>query len=161
MYEERLSQRCVPLTFTWRSISAVWAAWGKNWLWAQLCAWCSPDAMLRTLLGAPLPSTAPPASPPTAFTALLDLPPGLHFHQHFSLKGAANLAQIMHCSDAHCSPQAQCQQRVGHLSIPRALLALHLRAGKLGLLNRRALSFCLSHVWNAVDGKVSWWVLFS
>lgn len=99
----RPSQQYVPLTFSWKRMVAVRAAWGKSWLWIKTHPWCCPECdhihttlESNLLLRAPFPFTTSSSLLANhlllhSFTYLLKFPHRIDFHQHLSEEGAVDL----------------------------------------------------------------------
>lgn len=108
----RLSQRHLPLTFSWKAMAAVWTECEKSWLWVQIHPQCCPECNVthsslesNVLLRAPFPSTTS-SSPPKhlllhSFHLSLETCSQARFHQCFLERGAANLVVTLCMSQSY------------------------------------------------------------
>lgn len=147
----RPSQRYVPLTFSWKSMVAVWTAWGKSWLWVHIYLWCCPGCDVthitlesNVLLGAPFPCTTSSSAPQShlllhSFHLTFETSSQVRFPSVFSIKRTANLTVTPCMSQSYTttnlpSHSAWYQRWPGDLSSPTALLALRLGSHPLRML---------------------------
>lgn len=144
MHEEliqlRPSQQYVHLTFSWKSMVAVWTAWGKSWLWVKTHSWCCPECdhthmtlESNLLLRTPFPST-------TSLSLLAN-----HLLLHVYLRATQPPFLFL----PQCLVPAVTREPE-QLSWPYSMTVT--LWGCCELLNHyRAPSFCPSDMWNVVD----------